>query len=124
MRSKKAPNGLVTLVASLSDGSFIVEHSDGRLERKRSETNWERLKALTDEEIERSITDDPDWIEFSEMDWSDAVLVVPPKKQPISIRIDGDVLDFFKGQGAGYQKRINAVLRSYMNAARKSKKRA
>ena len=43
---------------------------------------------------------------------------------PISIRVDEDVLDYFKGQGAGYQKRINAVLRSYMNAARKGKKRA
>jgi uncharacterized protein (DUF4415 family) len=124
MRNKKTNEDFVTLVASLADGTFIVEHQDGRLERKRSETDWERLKATTDEEIEKSIGNDPDWRDFKDLDWSEAILVVPPKKRPISIRIDGDVLDFFKGQGAGYQKRINAVLRSYMNASRKEKKRA
>ena len=39
-----------------------------------------------------------------------------PSKQAISVRIDRDVLDFFKSQGRGYQTRINAVLRSYMEA--------
>ncbi|MEZ5890514.1 MAG: BrnA antitoxin family protein [Xanthobacteraceae bacterium] len=38
----------------------------------------------------------------------------PPKKKAISIRVDEDVLNFFKQQGTGYQRRINAVLRSYM----------
>ena len=124
MQNKKESEAVVTLVASLSDGSFIVEHQDGHLERKRSQTDWERLKALTDEEIEKSIADDPDWQDFKDVDWSEAILVIPPKKRPISIRIDGDVLDFFKKQGAGYQKRINAVLRGYMNATQKGKKRA
>jgi len=45
--------------------------------------------------------------------------VVPPSKTPISIRLDDDVLAFFKEGGAGYQKRINAVLRSYMTHTRK-----
>jgi len=91
-----------------------------RDDQRRGRTNLEKLRKLTDEEIEASIADDPDWTEEG---WSDAVVVVP-KKQPISIRIDGDVLDFFKKQGAGYQKRINAVLRSYMDAVRKGKQRA
>jgi uncharacterized protein (DUF4415 family) len=43
--------------------------------------------------------------------------VVPPKKAPISIRLDADVLAFFKASGPGYQKRINAVLRAVMDAA-------
>jgi uncharacterized protein (DUF4415 family) len=124
MQNKRTTESLVTLVASLADGSFIVEHPDGRLERNRSETDWERLKAFSDEEIEQSIANDPDWKDFSAMDWSEADFVAPPKKKAISIRIDGDVLDYFKKQGAGYQKRINAVLRGYMNASRKGKKRA
>lgn len=95
---------------------IIVSRDDPR----RGKTNLEKLRKLTDEEIDASIAGDPDWDDAA---WSDAVVVVT-KKQPISIRVDQDVLDFFKKQGAGYQKRINAVLRSYMNAARKSKKRA
>jgi uncharacterized protein (DUF4415 family) len=49
------------------------------------------------------------------------VLVIPPKKQAISIRLDQDVLDFFKQDGGGYQRRINAVLRSYMQQKRKKR---
>jgi uncharacterized protein (DUF4415 family) len=77
---------------------------------------------MTDEEIDASIAGDPDWSD--DWNWSDAVLVIPPKKQAISIRVDADVLDFFKQGGPGYQRRINAVLRSYMEHARKMKKRA
>ena len=50
--------------------------------------------------------------------------MVPARKKAISIRVDEDVLDFFKKQGEGYQRRINAVLRSYMQQKAKSKKRA
>jgi uncharacterized protein (DUF4415 family) len=79
---------------------------------------------MTDEEVETSIANDPDWAEFKDVDWSDAVLVIPPKKKAISIRVDEDVLDYFKSQGDGYQRRINAVLRSYMQQKAKPKKRA
>ena len=54
---------------------------------------------------------------------SDVVLVAPPRKKPISIRVDEDVLDYFKREGGGYQRRMNAVLRSYMQQ-KKSKRRA
>lgn len=49
---------------------------------------------------------------------------MPAKKRAISIRVDEDVLDFFKQEGDGYQRRINAVLRSYMQQKAKPKKRA
>ena len=39
------------------------------------------------------------------------------RKAAISLRLDADVLDWFKAHGAGYQTRINAVLRAYMEAA-------
>jgi uncharacterized protein (DUF4415 family) len=76
---------------------------------------------LTDEEIEEAVRNDPDAVPL-DFNWSDAVLVIPPKKKAISIRVDEDVLDYFKTDGAGYQRRINAVLRSYMQQ-KKSKKR-
>ena len=62
---------------------------------------------------------DPDAVPL-DFDWADAVLVVPPKKQAISIRVDEDVLGFFKRGGPGYQRRINAVLRSYVHKSGKS----
>jgi uncharacterized protein (DUF4415 family) len=80
-----------------------------------------RKDALTDEEIEASIANDPDWEEFKDIDWSKAVLVIPPKKKAISIRVDEDVLDYFRKEGAGYQRRMNAVLRSYMQQKRKKR---
>jgi uncharacterized protein (DUF4415 family) len=87
--------------------------------RRKGKTDWERLRNITDEEIEASIANDPDWEEFKDIDWSKVVLVIPPKKKAISIRVDEDVLDYFKKEGAGYQRRINAVLRSYMRHKRK-----
>jgi uncharacterized protein (DUF4415 family) len=92
---------------------------------RRGKTDLDRLRKLTDEEIDASIANDPDWSD--DWNWSDAVLVLPPKKKAISIRIDEDVLDYFKKHGAGYQRRMNAVLRSFMdqtNGAKKRKKRA
>lgn len=93
-------------------------------DRRKGNTDWARFDAMTDEELEASIANDPDWAEFKNIDWSDAVLVTPPQKKAISIRIDEDVLDFFKREGEGYQRRMNAVLRSYMQQKSKPKRRA
>ena len=77
-----------------------------------------RVDALTDDEIEAAVRKDPDAVPL-DVDWSKAVLVIPPKKQAISIRVDQDVLDYFRKQGAGYQRRMNAVLRSFVEQKRK-----
>lgn len=69
---------------------------------------------MTDAEIEAAIAADPEWAELEPIDWTKAEVVIPPKKQAISIRLDQDLIDFFKKQGPGYQRRINAVLRGYM----------
>lgn len=110
---------IVTLVATLDDDTYIIEHPDGSLERRKSQTDWARIDALTDEEIEAAARADPDWDGLLDLDWSKVEITRPARKQPISIRLDEDVLDFFKRGGAGYQKRINAVLRSYVTAAGK-----
>jgi uncharacterized protein (DUF4415 family) len=91
--------------------------------RSRSRTDWEYLDRVTDEEIAAAVAGDPDAAPL-DVDWSKAVLVVPPNKKAISIRVDQDVLDYFKQGGAGYQRRINAVLRSYVVQQRKRRKRA
>ena len=115
---------IVTFVTDLDDGTYIVEHEDGRLERLKDQTDWARIDALTDEEIEAAARADPDWDGLLDLDWSKVEITRPARKQPISIRLDEDVLDFFKREGEGYQRRINAVLRSFMQQKSKPKKRA
>ena len=57
----------------------------------------------------------------SVIDWTSARLVVPEAKAAISIRLDPDVLAFFRAGGRGYQTRINAVLRAFMEAQKKER---
>ena len=104
----------------------IVSYSADEIRRMvaagESRSDWAKAKAITDEEIDAMIRDDPDWAGFEEIDWSKAVVVYPQPKQAMSIRLDQDVLDFFKATGKGYQTRINAVLRHYMQETSKAKK--
>jgi uncharacterized protein (DUF4415 family) len=90
---------------------------------RKGKTDWARVDALTDEDIAKAVARDPDAVPI-DIDWSDAVLVIPARKKAISIRVDEDVLDYFKSEGDGYQRRINAVLRSYVQQKAKPKKRA
>lgn len=52
----------------------------------------------------------------TEIDWTDTELPEREPKKLISLRLDADVVAFFRSQGKGYQTRINAVLRAYMDA--------
>jgi uncharacterized protein (DUF4415 family) len=45
--------------------------------------------------------------------------VLPPGKEPVTLRLDRDVLEWFRHQGRGYQTRINAVLREFIVAREK-----
>ncbi|HEX5435537.1 MAG TPA: BrnA antitoxin family protein [Gemmatimonadaceae bacterium] len=68
---------------------------------------------MTDEEAQAAALADPDAPPLDE-DWFARAVVVPPKrKQSITLRIDSDVLEFFRAGGQGYQSRMNAVLRAY-----------
>lgn len=104
--------------------SYTIEEIEERIRKHGSRTDWARVDAMTDEEIEANMRDDPDWADFMDIDWSKATLVIPVPKDPISIRLDTDVLEFFKASGKGYQTRINAVLRHYMDERRKAGKPA
>jgi uncharacterized protein (DUF4415 family) len=50
---------------------------------------------------------------IEEIDWLTTKLAMPRRKGHITLRIDAEVLDWFRGQGKGYQTRINAILRRY-----------
>jgi uncharacterized protein (DUF4415 family) len=72
----------------------------------------ERLKEI--ENIPDSAIDTSDIPELDDHFWANATLVKPITKKAISIRIDEDILDWFKSRGKNYQTMINTVLRSYV----------
>ena len=73
-----------------------------------------RLRSMSEREIARSSP--PELANLPADFWDSARLVHPVPKEPISLRVDVDVLDWFKRQGPRYQSRMNAVLRAYMSA--------
>ena len=75
-----------------------------------------RLREMTEAEIES--TSPPTLANLPEGFWDSAKVVTPPPKEAISMRVDQDVLEWFRSQGPRYQTRMNAVLRSYMDAIR------
>ena len=77
---------------------------------KVSRTDWKRLANMEDQDMDTS-----DIPELDDAFFQNAELRVPPK-QPVTLRLDSDVLGWFKSQGAGYQTRINKLLRSYMES--------
>jgi uncharacterized protein (DUF4415 family) len=88
--------------------------------RRRGKTDWTRVDALSDRKIEKAIRSDPDAASLLDRKWfAKATLVMPERKVPISLRIDREVVDWFKAHGKRYQSRMNAVLKAYMEAHRK-----
>jgi uncharacterized protein (DUF4415 family) len=81
-----------------------------------SGTDWERLRTMSDAEIHAAAIADPDAQPTDETFWKNAKLTLPEAKETVTIRLDSEMLRWFKGQGKGYQSRINAVLRAYMDA--------
>jgi uncharacterized protein (DUF4415 family) len=79
--------------------------------KKRSRTNWAKIDALKDGEVDFS-----DIPEQGKAFFKRAVLRLPQAKTAVTIRLDRQVLDWFKSKGPGYQTRINALLRAYMEA--------
>ena len=84
-------------------------------DRSQGLTDWAALDRLTDEAIAERVAGDPDAGPLN-LDWAAGEAVIPARKGAISIRLDRDLVDHFKRDGAGYQSRINAVLRAYVEA--------
>jgi uncharacterized protein (DUF4415 family) len=97
----------------------IVSYTDKELASMESRTDWKKVAAMTEAELEASIAADPDDI-HEELDWTKAIKGLPPRKKDIHIRIDSDVLHWFKASGRGYQTKINNVLRAFVEARQRS----
>ena len=83
-----------------------------------SQTDRARVRTMQDADI-HSTADAP---RTSVEDWADAVahrgLPVPARKEQIALRVDADVLAWYRAQGAGWQTRMNAVLKAFRDATR------
>ena len=79
--------------------------------KNRSRTNWAKIGTLKDNEIDFSDIPEPGKAFFKR-----AILRLPEPKTAVTIRLDRQVLNWFKAKGPGYQTRINALLRAYMEA--------
>lgn len=82
--------------------------------------NREAVDRLTDEDIDRQIAADPDVPAVANAEWFKNARVVFHKKEHVSIRLDAEVLAYFRETGPLYQTRINEVLRAYVDAHKKS----
>lgn len=88
-----------------------------RLERGENQTDWERVKAMPQAEVERLADEEDGALPEG---WESTVTIgLPPRKKDVHIRLDADIVDWFKAHGTGYQTRINAVLRSFVQARRR-----
>ena len=79
-----------------------------------TKTDYKRLADLADDGIDYS-----DIAMSDEEFWKDAEVVFPSKKIHLSIRLDDDIVTWFKRFGRGYQTKINSVLRSYISSVQR-----
>ena len=87
-----------------------------------TKTDWERLENMTEEELEAAIAGDPDWRDIDPNWFENAKLVYLGPKKQLTLRVNADVVEWFRARGEGYQTRMNAALRAYMDAVRRSER--
>ena len=96
---------------------YSAEELDAIRKKGEGKTDWKRVAELRDEDIDTS--DIPD---LDESFWASAEQIEPESKERISIRIDQDVLNYFRERGPGYQTRMNAVLKSFVEIQKRKEK--
>ena len=98
---------------------YTAKQIKAKVERGEDRTNWRKAKAMTGKRLEASIRADVDDLR-GEPDWTKAIMGVPAPKDHINIRIDHDVLEWFRASGRGYQTLMNNVLRAFVQSRRGS----
>jgi len=94
-----------------------VRYTAEQLATMPSETNWAKVKAMPQEEVERMADEEEGPLPEG---WEKTIILgVPEPKKDVHIRLDPAVLRWFKSRGPGYQTRINAVLRSFVEARKR-----
>ncbi len=92
---------------------YTAKQIKAKIARGEDRTNWDKIDAATGSKLEASIRADVDDVR-GEPDWTKAIVGIPAPKDHINIRVDHDVLQWFKSNGKGYQTLINNVLRAFV----------
>lgn len=93
----------------------MKDATTGRTSQRKTGTDWEALSRLSAADIRAGLDGDPDARATDENFWKDARVVLPKPKRLVTLRLDADLLEWFRRE-SGYQTRINAILRAYMDA--------
>ena len=94
---------------------YTAKQIKAKIARGEDRTDWDKIDAATGSKLEASIRADVDDVE-GEPDWTQAIVGIPARKEHINIRIDHDVLQWFRSNGKGYQTLMNNVLRAFVQA--------
>src|ERR1035441_7439529 len=92
---------------------YTAKQIKSRIARGEDRTNWDKIDASTGSKLDASIRADMDDVR-GEPDWTQAIVGIPAPKDHIKIRIDHDVLQWFRSNGKGYQTLMNNVLRAFV----------
>jgi uncharacterized protein (DUF4415 family) len=90
-----------------------TEELDDLVKKDGSRSDWKKAASMTKADIAAAVASDPDEADMV-MDWDNATVELPKLKAVCNMRIDKDVLEYFRSTGKGYQTLINAILRSYV----------
>ena len=112
-------NDAKTVRALVVDGRAYEKMPDGTLVPIRDMTDDVRLDTLSDQEVEAVAAADQEGPPMSDEEWARGEIAVLGKVS-VGLRLDRDVVQWFKSRGRGYQTRINAVLRRYMDTRRRA----
>jgi uncharacterized protein (DUF4415 family) len=100
---------------------YTVEEIDAMIARGEDQTDWARVRAKTEEELAADMASDPAWDGVPE-DWFEHAykasgwpVMREQDKCKVTVRLDADVIDHFKGQGGDWESRINAALRVFVD---------
>ena len=101
--------------------SYTAEEIDEMLARGEDQSDYAFVDAMTEEELEAVIASDPDeaGLQHNLDNWDNVIIGFPKPKRQITVRLDGDIIEWFKATGKGYQTRMNAVLRSYVETQKR-----
>jgi len=103
----------------------MAKYTIEELQKMQSRTDWNKVRNMTDQELERLIDEDSEEREIADntdlsvsIDWRDVVIAAKAKRASVHLRLDPEVLDYFKSQGKGHITRMQDVLKSYVDAQR------
>ena len=99
----------------MKKGKNIVKYTAAQLKAKRGEsvTDFKKLDAMSEQQLENLIFEDERGIR---PDWTKAKLILPRAKHSVHLRLEEDIIDFFKENGRGHLSRMQAVLKAYMDS--------